>query len=178
MSKKNKKPTKYELFQKALPKQTYFNNWEQDKLIGLTEDLKDRIYERYQIKCAVFQRDNFKCQNVDCRSPHSDITIHHIKWQKNGGQDSVNNCITICDDCHKGYHSAAIDLRFSKSSIVPKKVRGQTLKLSKSDEIDWKKLKKQMRKFRRTVIPTLQNVDEQDLYRILKYFFDEVFRPE
>lgn len=171
---KNEK--KYQLFRVQKDKDNYFNGWEPDKLKGLTEDLKDRIYERYKVKCAVFKRDNFKCRNLDCKSPHSDITLHHIRWQKNGGEDKEGNVVTLCDDCHKGYHAATVVLRFSKDKVLPKKIRGQTLKLSKSDEIDWKALKKKMRRFRKSIIPTLKGMDEDELYFALKMLFDEMLK--
>lgn len=172
------KEQKYSLFKARHDKDTYFDNWEQDKLLGLTEDLKERIYKRYLVKCEVFKRDSFKCQNLNCTTPSSDITLHHIKWQKNGGEDSSDNCVTLCDECHRGYHAAVTELKFAKSKSLPKKIRGLSFILSKSDEIDWKQLKKKLRKFRRSVIPTLQGMDDQDLYTILRFFFDEMMRPE
>lgn len=168
----------HKMFKQKLNKDDYFGNWEDDKLVGLTEDLKERIYQRYLVKCTVFSRDQFKCQNLNCSSKHSPITLHHIKWQKNGGEDSERNCVTLCDTCHKGFHAATMELRFSKSKGLPKKIRGQTIKLTKSDEIDWKELKKKMRRFRKSVIPTLQSIDEEDLYLVLQMFFDELFKPK
>jgi len=55
----------YEVFKKIVSKEKYFKSWEYEKIVTLTESLKNGIYEKYVAKCKVFQRDNFTCQNID-----------------------------------------------------------------------------------------------------------------
>lgn len=173
---KNKRKDGYKLFKTKLDADTYFNQWEAERLVGLTEDLKVKIYHRYGVKCEVFKRDSFSCRNLNCTSPHSSITLHHIRFQKNGGQDSTGNCVTLCDSCHKAYHAATLDLKFPNDKGLPKKIRNQTIKLHVSDEVDWKAIKKQMRKFRKNLMPTLRALDDEDLYVVMRMFFDEMLK--
>ena len=37
------------------------------------------------------------------------LNVHHIESRKTGG-DAPNNLITLCETCHKGYHSGAVQL--------------------------------------------------------------------
>ena len=54
--------------------------------------------------------------------------MHHIKFQKNNGKDSIKNCITICKICHKGFHCGKNKLTFN----------GAAYQLHKNEKIDWK----------------------------------------
>ena len=76
---------KYVVYKQVKSKEEFFTTWNNETFENLTEQLKEYIYKKYLIKCNVFQRDNFQCQNLDCQTPNSPLTIHHIKWQKNGG---------------------------------------------------------------------------------------------
>jgi hypothetical protein len=170
-----RKKDNYKIFRKAVSRDKYFASWPEDKLSNLTIDLKDRIYDKYLVKCEVFNRDGFKCQNLDCKSPNASLTFHHVKWQKNGGKDSPSNCVTLCDDCHKGFHNATVALKYSKSKHLPKKCRGQIEKLTKSDEVNWKEIRKQMKILRKQVMATNKHMDDEDIYMVLKMFFDSFF---
>lgn len=118
----------------------FFSEWDSETLEQISEEMKKKIYKRYFIKCSVFQRDSFECQNEECKTPNSKITLHHIKFQKNNGKDSLKNCITICNSCHTGYHRGKNSLTFC----------GMTYTIHmKEREFDWKKIgydTRQMRK--------------------------------
>ena len=51
--------------------------------------MKREMYKKYLVKCEVFKRDNFRCRNIVCKYPESQLTLHHVKWKKNGGDDKV-----------------------------------------------------------------------------------------
>lgn len=136
------KDNNYELYRKVRNPENYFATWDRETVSQLDDTLKEKIYERYVLKCFVFQRDNFKCINETCTTPDSPLTMHHIKFQKNNGKDSPRNCATICKSCHKGFHRGKNSLTFN----------GQTYRVHKVEEINWKVIKKNNKKFRKHLI--------------------------
>ena len=129
----------------------YFNRWDDERLETLTDIIRVEIYEKYLIKCDVFQRDGFNCQNKDCKNPSAELTMHHVKWQKNGGVNKARNCVTICNTCHKEFHAGKYPLIMKNNKTLPSHIRGHTFKLDKLNEINWKIVKKQMKQFRKTL---------------------------
>lgn len=123
-----RKDNNYEIYRKIKTQEEFFLSWEPSSLETLNESLKDKIYQKYLIKCSVFQRDNFKCKNEECNTPESPLTMHHIKFQKNNGKDTINNCVTICKTCHKGFHSGKNKLTFG----------GAVYQLHKEKKVNWK----------------------------------------
>lgn len=110
----------------------FWSTWDKEQLDNLTPLIKGQIYLRYTVKCIVFQRDNFRCQNENCKSPHSKITFHHIKFQKNEGKDKPRNCITICNSCQQRFHEGRNSLTFW----------GMTYKVDKQKQgFNWKEFK-------------------------------------
>jgi hypothetical protein len=137
-----KKDNNYELYRQVKTSKDYFDTWDTVTSSQLDDSLKAKIYERYVLKCFVFQRDGFKCINEGCDNPinpDNPLTMHHIKFQKNNGKDSPKNCATICKLCHRGFHRAKIALTF----------HGATYKVHKDDEINWKIIKKKNKQFRK-----------------------------
>jgi len=102
----------YERYREVLSKEKYFEPWKPEIFVTLSEPLKEDIYKKYVLKCAVFVRDNFKCQNEKCLNPEINLTLHHIKWQKNGGEDKIKNGVTICKNCHNSFHKGRRELTF------------------------------------------------------------------
>lgn len=141
----------YEIYKQKLSIDEYYNKWDNDRLSVLTNELRQQIYEKYLVKVDVFQRDNFTCQAEGCKTPHEKLTMHHIKWQKNGGQHKVKNCITLCNECHRSFHSGKKPLMITNNPVLPSNIRGHTFKLDVNNDINWKVLKKQMKKFRKTL---------------------------
>lgn len=139
----------FEIYKKLLSKPDYFNNWDEEQLSQLTEDLKEYIYKKYIMKFGVFTRDNFKCQNINCKTPDSKITCHHIKMVKNNGQDKSRNGITLCDDCHKNFHRGKCSITFPDAKYLPSHIRGITFKPELKTKINWKKFKSEMRQMRK-----------------------------
>lgn len=142
----------YEIYKSVRTKKEFYDTWETKTLSQLTAELKTYIYSKYLLKCKVFQRDSFKCQNIDCKNPYSQLTLHHVKFKKNGGEDKERNGVTVCKTCHKRYHRAKDTLTFPNESYLPPRIRGHTFKLAKSDKIDWKKIKSDMRALRKELM--------------------------
>ncbi len=138
----------YELYKKIKTKEAYFNSWETDNWKALSEELKDDIYNRYVIRCKVYQRDEFKCQNTECKYPDSPLTFHHIKARRNKGGDKVRNGLTVCKTCHKRYEHAKAPLVINDNPKLPAHIRGMTYRLSKPETFDWKAHKAKMSKIR------------------------------
>lgn len=138
---KNEKMT-YKMYKKVKTNEEYYASWDSDSLAALNPDLKKQIYLRYMKKCEVLKRDNFSCQNADCETPTSKLTVHHIKAKRNGGEDKVRNMITICKSCHNAFNKCKKHIRFTDDAHLPAHIRGQTFMQQKPEKvIDWKKIK-------------------------------------
>lgn len=162
----------YDIYKKIKPKEEFYSEWEDEKLAQLTNDLKEHIYNKYVTKCKVFQRDGFKCQNVNCITPESELTMHHIKFQKNGGTNKSNNCITLCRTCHKAFHRGKSVITFPDVEYLPSKISGHTFRLSESDKIDWKKVCAKMRDFRKSIKQECGiNVSKYKLALMMRWLF-------
>jgi hypothetical protein len=56
-------------------------------------------YER--LRQQVLQRDGWRCQ---CCGARSNLEVHHKVFRSQGGQDSEENLITVCAECHAFGH--------------------------------------------------------------------------
>lgn len=66
-----------------------------------------RVRRAIKLRYQVLERDSFKCAD-DGKSPDNDrvtLQIHHIKPVSQGGDNSLENLITLCSDCHAGRHA-------------------------------------------------------------------------
>jgi N6-L-threonylcarbamoyladenine synthase len=63
----------------------------------------------WNVREYVLFRDGHKCQCCKGKSKDPVLNIHHIESRKTGGNAS-NNLITLCETCHKDYHSGAVKL--------------------------------------------------------------------
>lgn len=66
---------------------------------------------------ACFNRDGYKCQC--CKTKKGTLNAHHIIYRSNGGADTLDNLITLCEDCHKKLHRG--ELHEFESKLVGKK---------------------------------------------------------
>ena len=71
-------------------------------------------------KAACLNRDNYTCQC--CKTKKGTLHAHHIIYRRNGGADTLNNLITLCEECHKKLHKG--ELKDFESKLKGKK-RGQ-----------------------------------------------------
>ena len=54
-------------------------------------------------------RDKHTCQC--CGKKNCRLEVHHIIFRSSGGSDSLENLITLCEDCHKKTHLGKMDLK-------------------------------------------------------------------
>ena len=54
------------------------------------------------IKKIILERDNYKCQNPNCKHLSEGLDIHHIDYDKKN--NNSKNLITLCDNCHGSSH--------------------------------------------------------------------------
>jgi len=67
-----------------------------------------RVREAIKLRHHVLERDQKTCQ--DCARTPKDrvpLQIHHKKFVSQGGDNSMDNLVTLCSDCHAGRHSLA-----------------------------------------------------------------------
>jgi len=162
----------YALFRNIITKESFFSKWDSEKFGRLTPELMNSIYSKYVLKCNVFKRDNFVCRNTSCNSD-SELTLHHIKWQKNGGKNTIENTVTVCDSCHKAFHRAKRPLIFPNVNTLPSHIRGHTFKVQVSEEVNWKILRKKLKSFRKTLKTecNYQITDEQ-MIQLFMFLFN------
>ena len=58
----------------------------------------------WNVREYVLFRDGHECQHCHGKSKDPVLTVHHLESRKTGG-DSPGNLITLCESCHKEYHS-------------------------------------------------------------------------
>jgi len=51
-----------------------------------------------QLKQSVLERDNYTCQNPNCKKLHNKLHVHHIDFNKKN--NNPENLITLCSSCH------------------------------------------------------------------------------
>jgi 5-methylcytosine-specific restriction endonuclease McrA len=52
----------------------------------------------------VLIRDGWRCQRCGCSE---NLEVHHIRARSKLGDDSLENLITLCTDCHRAAHVLA-----------------------------------------------------------------------
>lgn len=63
----------------------------------------------WNIREYVLFRDGHVCQCCKGKSKDKILNIHHIESRRTGG-NAPNNLITLCETCHKGYHTGTVKL--------------------------------------------------------------------
>lgn len=62
---------------------------------------KHSITEYRKLVKQVYKRDGYKCVKCGLRQ---NLTPHHVIFRSHGGEDSLENLITLCIECHNGVH--------------------------------------------------------------------------
>lgn len=82
----------------------------------LTE-VTTRVYKRSPYVVAeVLLRAKGKCQSCKRDAPFLKedgtpfLEVHHIEWLSKGGEDSVENAIALCPNCHRQAHYGVLEL--------------------------------------------------------------------
>lgn len=73
----------------------------QEPNISSTEYQKSNKLDS-NIRMAVMMRDKFKCQ--ECKRGYAKLEVHHITPKRLSGNNTIDNLITLCVDCHKQTH--------------------------------------------------------------------------
>ena len=66
----------------------------------------DKIHKRAQNKCEYCE-----CQTFEKKNGEMYFEIHHIVHYSDGGENSAQNCVLLCPNCHRKIH-------FAKEEIV------------------------------------------------------------
>ena len=79
----------------------------------------------YNVKQYILDRDNYKCQNSvkmnNQTIKHSKkLHVHHIVFKSNGGTDSPENLITLCETCHNNLHQGLFNLHIKGKKSITK----------------------------------------------------------
>ena len=67
----------------------------------------------YNVKAFILDRDGFTCQH--CKTKKGKLHVHHIIFRSNGGTDSPENLITLCEGCHDKLHKGEFEIKGKKS---------------------------------------------------------------
>ena len=57
-------------------------------------------------KAACLNRNNYTCQC--CKTKNGTLHAHHIVYRSQGGADTLDNLITLCEECHKKLHKGEL----------------------------------------------------------------------
>jgi 5-methylcytosine-specific restriction endonuclease McrA len=59
------------------------------------------------LRQEILRRDNWRCQSCGTMS---NLEVHHKKFRSHSGDDSEDNLITMCAECHAVVHSRGANL--------------------------------------------------------------------
>jgi 5-methylcytosine-specific restriction endonuclease McrA len=66
-----------------------------------------RLDENLRIACLM--RDGYTCQHCSKRSGR--LEAHHIVERSHGGKETLDNLLTLCDQCHHNLHQGKVTLK-------------------------------------------------------------------
>lgn len=69
------------------------------------------------LKAYAKWRDGYKCRACGASSrkdPNVRLEVHHIRRKADGGTDTPDNVVTLCEDCHKAHHQGERKLKFRR----------------------------------------------------------------
>jgi len=146
----------YNKYKANLSKEKFFKNWTQEQVSLMSEEQKNFAYAVYELKCDVFNRDSFTCQNEGCKycknvKEWPKLTVHHIKHKRNGGEDKLRNCVLICKGSHSAFNRGKDVIKFGDKENLPPHIRGHTFRLHVVEEVNWKEVKKQVTDMKREI---------------------------
>ncbi len=86
-----------------------------------------RLDENLRLACLM--RDGYQCQH--CSKRQVRLEAHHIHFREHGGKDTLNNLITLCEQCHHRLHNGKITLKVTGVSahldqIAQRTMQGKT----------------------------------------------------
>ena len=69
------------------------------------------------LKAYAKWRDGYKCRvcgDSSRKDPNVRLEVHHIRRKADGGTDTPDNVVTLCEDCHKAHHRGERKLKFRR----------------------------------------------------------------
>lgn len=64
---------------------------------------------------AVYDRDGWRC--VSC-TRRDGLSAHHIIYRSQGGDDALDNLVSLCTNCHRAVHNKNLSISRSDSGGV------------------------------------------------------------
>jgi 5-methylcytosine-specific restriction endonuclease McrA len=55
----------------------------------------------------VMQRDGYKCRSCGFRSG---LHCHHVVYRSHQGEDTAENLVTLCNQCHEAVHRSDLEI--------------------------------------------------------------------
>ncbi len=65
----------------------------------------------YNVKAFVLHRDNYTCRSGRKLKHSTKLHVHHKIFRSQGGTDTPNNLITLCEPCHNALHKGQFELK-------------------------------------------------------------------
>lgn len=106
--------TTQELLEEALNREHARNEQQSIEADNEKRGRASRIIQSYErddvIAAAVKSRAEGKCDLCRENAPFFDqygrpyLEEHHVEWLANGGEDSINNAVALCPNCHRKMH--------------------------------------------------------------------------
>lgn len=73
-----------------------------------------------ELRSFIYHRDNSVCQECNLTFELWESQIHHIVPVSNGGNDSVENLILLCKNCHTKVHQEGCENYYEKYQLIAK----------------------------------------------------------
>lgn len=70
------------------------------------------------IQRQVFERDGFKCRQ--CKRSKTELHAHHLQARSEGGEDTLENLVTLDRGCHVKYHRGELTLKIGDHKFIGK----------------------------------------------------------
>jgi 5-methylcytosine-specific restriction endonuclease McrA len=96
------------------PQVSSFNGWTYQQ--GAQKDF-------YNLKAYILHRDEYTCQHCS-KNKSVKLHVHHIQFRSEGGTDTPDNLITLCETCHDKLHLG--NLGATVHEKLKKKTRSKT----------------------------------------------------
>lgn len=156
----------YEKYKKELAREEFFANWDTKESLPKTKEEEDAAYNRYLFRVFIINRDNYTCQNLECKYCHNEkeyhnLQIHRIKAGRNGGEYKPRNCVLICGPSHKHFNRCKDSLTFEDTENLPAHIRRHTFWQHKEEEINWKEIKAESSRLKKGIKDSLPEYIKQ-----------------
>lgn len=88
------------------------SDWHKQVYCQKYKDLKFNTVEWRMLRDYVIKRDHFRCLRCDKKFSARWLSVHHLIPRSEGGEDNLENLVTLCNKCHdiveiEGYKTRA-----------------------------------------------------------------------